>query len=548
MNRREFFRSSLAAAVATSLAGNRALAALAPVATDLEAVTGSGARVTLAKSAVQELRDSLRGALLLPGQPGYDEARRVLNASIDKHPALVVQPSGPADVGTAVDFARDHGLLLAVKCGGHSYAGKSTCDGGLQIDLSRFRGVRVDPAARIAYVAGGSLLGELDHEAMSLGLVTTAGTVSHTGVGGLTLGAGFGRLARRYGLALDNVRGVDIVTADGRLLHASAEENPDLFWGVRGGGGNFGVVTTFEFRLHPMQRQVIGGDVVFPLARARELLDFYSTFSLEAPDDLYCDAVLHSPPGGKDGAFIMNVCYSGAAADAERVLAPLRKLGKPLNDSIGPVDYVKLQRSSDSTDPRNRGEYLKSGFINGFPPASRDGPDRRLPAGPRAQHDRVLPALRRCDRARGTRCDGVPAPALAAQHVRGRQLGHRARRRAAHGVRQGLLVEAAAVHRRLLHQRGRERAAAPGGRELPGQHRTARRAQDQVRPGQSVQAQRQREAHGLTAAPQSSAASIRSHSLRSTSRRAWRLSLAGTIAHGACRVSVSAIMSLAAFW
>ena len=187
---------------------------------------GDGAKVTLAKSAVQELRDSLRGALLLPGQPGYDEARRVLNASIDKHPALVVQPSGPADVGTAVGFAREHGLLLAVKCGGHSYAGKSTCDGGLQIDLSRFRGVRVDPAARIAYVAGGSLLGELDHEAMSLGLVTTAGTVSHTGVGGLTLGGGFGRLARRYGLALDNVRGVDIVTADGRLLHASADGEP----------------------------------------------------------------------------------------------------------------------------------------------------------------------------------------------------------------------------------------------------------------------------------------------------------------------------------
>jgi len=368
MNRRDFFRSSLAAAVVTSLAGSRALAALAPVTTDLEAVTGSGGKVTIAKSAVEELRDSLRGALLLPGQPGYDEARHVLNASIDKHPALVVQPSGPADVRTAVDFARDHGLLLAVKCGGHSYAGKSTCDGGLQIDLSRFRGVRVDPVERIAYVAGGSLLGELDHEAMSLGLVTTAGTVSHTGVGGLTLGGGFGRLARRYGLALDNVRGVDIVTADGRLLHASEQENPDLYWGVRGGGGNFGVVTGFEFRLHPMQRQVIGGDLVFPIARARELLDFYSGYSLEAPDDMYCDAVMHAPPGGKDGVFIFNTCYSGDPSDADRVLAPLRKLGKPLNDSIGPVDYVKLQRSSDITDPRNRGEYLKSGFINGFPP------------------------------------------------------------------------------------------------------------------------------------------------------------------------------------
>ena len=193
MNRRDFFMSSLAAALATSVASSRALAALEPVAGDIEAVTGGGGKVSLARTAVQELRDSLRGALLLPGQPGYDEARRVLNGSIDKHPALVVQPSGTADVRTAVSFAREHGLLLAVKCGGHSYAGKSTCDGGMQIDLSRFRGVRVDPLSRTAYVAGGSLLGELDHEAMALGLVTTAGTVSHTGVGGLTLGAGFGR-------------------------------------------------------------------------------------------------------------------------------------------------------------------------------------------------------------------------------------------------------------------------------------------------------------------------------------------------------------------
>jgi len=368
VNRRDFFRSSLAAAVAASVAGSRALAAVAPIQGDIEAVTGAGARVTLGQGALEDLRGRLRGALLLPGQPGYDEARRVLNPSIDRHPALVVQPSGAADVRTAVSFAREHGLLLAVKCGGHSYAGKSTCDGGMQIDLSRFRGVRVDPAARIAYVAGGSLLGELDHEAMALGLVTTAGTVSHTGVGGLTLGAGFGRLARRFGLALDNVRGVDLVTADGRLLHASAEENPDLYWGVRGGGGNFGVVTTFEFRLHPMQRQVIGGDVVFPIARARELLDFYANFCLEAPDELYCDAVMNAPPDGKDGAFVIHVCYSGPAGDAERVLAPLRKLGTPLADGIKPVDYVQLQRTWDNTDPRNEGEYLKSGFINDFPP------------------------------------------------------------------------------------------------------------------------------------------------------------------------------------
>ncbi len=307
MNRRDFCRSSLAVAVATSLAGNRALAALAPLETDLEAVTGNGAKITLPKSAVEDLRASLRGALLLPGQPGYDEARRVLNASIDKHPALVVQPTGTADVRRAVDFARTHALLLAVKCGGHSFGGKSTCDGGLQIDRSHFRGVRVDPRARVAYVAGGSLLGELDHEAMAVGLVTTTGTVSHTGVGGLALGGGFGRLARRYGLALDNLLAVDIVTADGRLLHASETENPDLYWGVRGGGGNFGVVTSFEFRLHPMQRQVIGGDIAFPIARARELLDFYAQYCATAADDLYVDASMIAPPGGAPGVFEISV-------------------------------------------------------------------------------------------------------------------------------------------------------------------------------------------------------------------------------------------------
>ena len=388
MNRRGFVRLSLAAAAAASLPYGRALAAslqaALPIPGDVEGVTGAGASTVLKQSALQELRNSLRGSLLLPGFPGYDEARRVLNQSIDRHPALVVQPTGAADIRTAVNFARDHDLLLAVKCGGHSYAGKSTCDRGMQIDLSRFRHARVDLASRTAYVAGGSLLGELDHEAMANGLVTTAGTVSHTGVGGLTLGAGFGRLARRFGLALDNVKGVDIVTADGKLLHASADENPDLFWAVRGGGGNFGVVTSFEFRLHPMQRQVIGGNLVFPISRNRELLKFYADFSLGAPDDLYVDAFMSAPPGGKDGGFGIHVCYSGPADQADRVLAPLRKLGTPLKDTIKPIDYVAIQRSSDQTDPRNEGEYLKSGFINGFdarlPDALADGfephPDR----------------------------------------------------------------------------------------------------------------------------------------------------------------------------
>lgn len=190
---------------------------------------------------------------------------------------------------------------------------------------------------------------------------------AHTGVGGLTLGAGFGRLARRFGLALDNVEAVDIVVADGRLLHASAAENPDLYWGVRGGGGNFGVVTSFEFRLHPMQRQVVGGDLVFPIARKRELLEFYRDFCLAAPDELYTDFFMHSPAGGKDGAIIIHACYSGPAERADTVLEPLRKLGAPLAGGVKPVDYVAIQRSSDRTDPRNEGEYLKSGFIDEFP-------------------------------------------------------------------------------------------------------------------------------------------------------------------------------------
>jgi hypothetical protein len=373
MKRRHFLQSSVAAAVAASLPTGQALAAalaaLAEVSGDVNAVTGSGAQVTLEQAAVKELSEALRGRLLLPGVEGYDVARRVLNAGIDKHPALIVQPTGAADVSLAVNFARERNLLLAVKCGGHSYGGTSTCDGGLQIDLSTLRNARVDPFAKTAYVAGGSLLGELDHEAMRFGLVTTAGTVSHTGVGGLTLGGGFGRLARRYGLALDNVKAVDIVTADGKLRHASATENPDLYWAVRGGGGNFGVVTNFEFGLHEMQRQVIGGDVMFPLAQLRDVLSMYADYIGSAPDDMYLDFVVSSEIGSTDGVCILHACYSGPESEAERVLSPIYKAGQPLKDGIKPVDYVAIQRSWDNSDPRNFSEYLKSGFINEFPPA-----------------------------------------------------------------------------------------------------------------------------------------------------------------------------------
>jgi FAD/FMN-containing dehydrogenase len=318
--------------------------------------------VTLARAAVQELADTLRGNLVLPGHPVYDDARRVINAQMNKFPALIVQPRGAADVKSAVDFARESGLLVAVKCGGHSPSGKSTCDGGMMIDLSLMRGVRVDPDGRVAYVDGGSLLGDMDHESMAYGLVTTAGTVSHTGVGGLTLGGGFGRVARRFGLALDNVRAVDIVTAGGDYLHASADENADLYWGVRGGGGNFGVVTSFEFDLHPMQRQVIGGAIMFPMSQAKQVMTFYSEYEGVAPDELYISGVIVDSDLAVSGVGF-SVCYSGPMSRADEILRTIRSPGQPLFDDLKPVDYVALQKSGDIDDPRAIGSYTKTGFV-----------------------------------------------------------------------------------------------------------------------------------------------------------------------------------------
>ncbi len=365
MNRRNFCQTSLAAATAAALfTSHRALAAMLKVGGDVDAITAAGQQSTLQRAAVQELSDSLRGPLLLPGNAAYDQARLVLNAAIDKHPALIVQPTGVADVGNAVDFARENQLVVAVKCGGHSTAGKSTCNGGMMIDLSRFRHVRVDPSEKVAYVSGGSLLGAMDHETMAHGLVTVAGTVSHTGIGGLTTGGGFGRLARRYGLSLDNVRALDVVSADGKVRHASVEENQDLYWGVRGAGGNFGVVTNFEFDLHPMSRQVIAGNLFYPISRLRDALEFYAEFSLQSPDELATELVFGYPAGGKPGFVLLALCYCGDPKNAERAMAAVKKLGKPMMGEIKSMDYVALQRSGDSDAPRATASYLKGGFTS----------------------------------------------------------------------------------------------------------------------------------------------------------------------------------------
>lgn len=367
MDRRRFIRSSLSVAIAASIPGSHALAQSllhtpTSVPSDIDALTGDGAEVTLKQAAVQELSDSLKGKLILPGGEAYEQARWLLNARYDKYPSLVVQPTGAADVQNAVTFARENNLLLAVKCGGHSAAGKSSCDKGMQIDLSQLRNARVDRAAKTARIAGGSLLGELDHEAMSHGLVTTAGSVSHTGVGGLTLGGGFGRLGRRFGLSIDNVLEMDIVTPDGKFRRVGPDSDPDLYWALRGGGGNFGVVTSFLFQLHEMQRDVVTGFVAYPLSEAKQILSFYTEYSQKMPDEMSIGAGMGARLGDEPGV-AMYFVWSGNPDKAEKYIEPLRKAGTVVVENIRTNDYVAVQRSGDIDDTRAFTGYMKSGFV-----------------------------------------------------------------------------------------------------------------------------------------------------------------------------------------
>ena len=383
MDRRTFCQTSLAAVAAVSFPTWRGYASADPLVTEISAVTGGGGAVSVERAAIEDLRNGLRGRLLLPDNEGYDEVRQLRNRMIDKRPALIAQCAGAADVRAAVNFARHYNLLTAVRCGGHNVAGKGSCDGGIMIDLSPLQGVRVDPLARSARVAGGSLLAALDQETQAFGLVTTSGTVSHTGVGGLTLGGGFGRLARQYGLASDNLTAVDIISADGQFRRAGATENPDLYWGVRGGGGNFGVVTSFEFQLHPLEHQVIGGEIFFPYSQAKDLLKFYADYCHDMPDEMYADIVIFAPPAGMGHMVYFNVCYSGPHKHADRFLEPLRRAGKPLRDDIKAIDYVALQRDSDDTDPRGTGQYLKSGFTTEISPGLIDALVDNLESNPK---------------------------------------------------------------------------------------------------------------------------------------------------------------------
>ncbi len=312
-------------------------------------------------STMQKFRESLRGQSLCNGDPGYDAARTVPNAMINRSPAVIARCTGAADVIECVRFAREHDLVVAVRGGGHSVAGKSVCDDGLMIDLSTMKGIRVDPAKRTVRAATGLTLGEFDRETQAFGLATTLGVVSKTGIAGLTLGGGWGHLHAKYGLALDNVVAVDVVTADGRLVTADANENQDLFWGVRGGGGNFGIVTSIKYRLHELG-PVLGGAVFYPASKAEEALRFFREFSETIPDELVIQCGSFTLPD-KVQVFAVAACYCGNIAEGEKVLKPLRTFGPPMADAISVMSYVQLQSMFDPFFPPGRQTYVKSNFI-----------------------------------------------------------------------------------------------------------------------------------------------------------------------------------------
>ncbi|HYZ24655.1 MAG TPA: FAD-binding oxidoreductase, partial [Rhodopila sp.] len=326
----------------------------------ITAMTLDGAETVLNDAEIQRLRDHLRGELIPADGTGYEAACRVWNANIDKRPAMVVRCAGPADVQVAVDFARTHEVLLSLRCGGHSAPGYGTNDGGMVIDMSLMKGIRVDPSARTARAQGGVLWRDFDHETQAFGLATTGGTVSNTGISGLTLGGGLGWLMGKHGLTVDNLISADVVTADGQFRTASANENPDLFWALRGGGGNFGAVTSFEYQLHPVT-EAMGGIVLHSLEHAREVLRFYRDFCATLPDEAEAFAGLLTHDGAPVVALLLG--YNGPVEMGEKVLAPARGFGKPIANLVGPMPYKARQTLIDEPNARHGlHRYWRSAF------------------------------------------------------------------------------------------------------------------------------------------------------------------------------------------
>jgi hypothetical protein len=328
-------------------------------------LTVSGMEKALDETLIDKLGARLSGRLLRPSDGDYDAVRRVWNGMIDKRPALIAQCAATTDVVDVVTFAHDQDLLVSVRGGGHNIAGASVCERGLMIDLSRMNRVSVDPQARTARVEGGAKLGDLDRATQAFGLATTAGVVTTTGVAGLTLGGGMGRLGRKHGLACDNLLSVEVVTAAGRVLKVSADENPDLFWAVRGGGANLGVVTSFEFQLHPVGPVVYGGLVIHPIKDGREVFRRFHDYCRTAPDELRAEALLLTSPDG-DRVMALSICCIGPLDQAERTVQPLRSFGAPLADQVAPTPYLDIQAGADQIFPTGLHYYWKSHFVKDF--------------------------------------------------------------------------------------------------------------------------------------------------------------------------------------
>jgi len=331
----------------------------------------------------ETLRAQLAGSVLSPSDAAYDEARRVHNGLIDRRPVLVARCHGTADVQAAVRYAREHNLEIAVRGGGHNVAGNAVCDDGLMIDLSAMRGVHVDPRGRRARAQGGATWGDYNRETQLYGLASTGGVVSSTGVGGLTLGGGLGWLMGRHGMAVDNLRAAEIVTATGDVVRASADEHPDLFWAVRGGGGNFGVATWLEYELHPVGPMVTGGLVAHPLSAARDVLRFYRDFTASLPDELTSFAgLLHAPDGSGTKLVAIMVCHSGKPEAGATAVAPVKRFGSPVMDVIGPMPYTVVNTLFDAGFPKGALNYWKSNFLSALGDAAIETMIERFTAAP----------------------------------------------------------------------------------------------------------------------------------------------------------------------
>jgi FAD/FMN-containing dehydrogenase len=328
--------------------------------------------VALRPEKVDALRKSLRGSILQPNDEGYDGARRIWNGMIDKRPALIARCTGPADVMAAVRFAREEELPIAVRAGGHNVAGSSVCDGGLVVDLAGMRGVRVDLSRSVVRVGGGALLGDIDHETQAFGLAAPIGLVSETGIGGLSLHGGLGALTRKYGLTADNMVSADVVTADGNLITADEDNHPDLLWALKGGGGNFGVVTSFEFRLHPVGPEVYFLLTFYPAGDAARVLESFRSVMLEAPDELMAIALYWNAPEDEPipeehrGSPVMVVvgCWCGPLDEGERATRPLREIATPIADVSGPMPFVEVQQVFDPDYPKGLRYYWKSLYLD----------------------------------------------------------------------------------------------------------------------------------------------------------------------------------------